>query len=36
MFVLRKILYGILVLYGVATLVFFLFNIIPGDPVLMM
>lgn len=36
MFVLRKILYGILVLYGVATLVFFLFNIIPGDPVRMM
>lgn len=36
MYIVRKILYGILVLYGVATLVFFLFNIIPGDPVRMM
>ncbi|MBQ3844874.1 MAG: ABC transporter permease [Bacteroidales bacterium] len=32
----RKILYGILVLCGVATLVFFLFTIVPGDPVRMM
>ncbi|MBQ6084002.1 MAG: ABC transporter permease [Bacteroidales bacterium] len=32
----RKILYGILVLWGVATLVFFLFTIVPGDPVRMM
>lgn len=32
----RKILYGILVLWGVATMVFFLFAIVPGDPVRMM
>ncbi len=35
-YVIRKILYGILVLWGVATLVFFLFTIVPGDPVRMM
>ncbi len=28
----RKILYGFLVLWGVITIVFFLFNILPGDP----
>lgn len=28
----RKILYGFLVLWGVVTIVFFLFNILPGDP----
>ena len=32
-FVLRKIGYGLLVLWGVVTLVFFLFNLAPGDPV---
>lgn len=35
-YIVRKILYGILVLCGVATLVFFLFTIVPGDPVRMM
>ncbi len=35
-YITRKILYGILVLWGVATLVFFLFTIVPGDPVRMM
>ena len=35
-YIVRKILYGILVLWGVATLVFFLFTIVPGDPVRMM
>ena len=28
--------YGILVLWGVLTLVFFLFNVLPGDPARMM
>ncbi|KAA2242474.1 ABC transporter permease [Chitinophaga agrisoli] len=31
-FLLRKILYGILVLLGVVVLVFLLFNVLPGDP----
>lgn len=35
-YVLRKVLYGVAVLLGVATLVFFLFNVLPGDPVRMM
>lgn len=35
-FVLKKIGYGLLVLWGVVTLVFFLFNILPGDPARMM
>ena len=35
-YIVRKILYGLAVLWGVVTLVFFLFNIIPGDPVRMM
>lgn len=35
-YVVRKLLYGIAVLFGVATLVFLLFNIMPGDPVQMM
>lgn len=35
-FVLRRLGYGILVLWGVATLVFLLFNILPGDPAAMM
>ncbi len=35
-YILRKLGYGILVLWGVATLVFFLFNLVPGDPVRMM
>ena len=35
-FLLNKIGYGFLVLVGVASLVFFLFNILPGDPARMM
>ncbi|TND03430.1 MAG: dipeptide/oligopeptide/nickel ABC transporter permease [Bacteroidetes bacterium] len=35
-FVLRKLLYGFLVLFGVITVVFVLFNVLPGDPALMM
>lgn len=35
-YITRKILYGIAVLFGVATLVFFLFTILPGDPAQMM
>ena len=35
-YIIRKLLYGIAVLWGVATLVFFLFNILPGDPAQMM
>ena len=35
-YITRKLLYGIAVLWGVATLVFFLFNILPGDPAQMM
>lgn len=32
----KRILYGLLVMLGVITLVFFLFNILPGDPARMM
>lgn len=35
-FIIRRIYYGIFVLLGVVTLVFFLFNILPGDPARMM
>ncbi|MBR1627390.1 MAG: ABC transporter permease [Bacteroidales bacterium] len=35
-YILKKIGYGILVIFGVVTLVFFLFNILPGDPARMM
>jgi ABC-type dipeptide/oligopeptide/nickel transport systems, permease components len=35
-YIIRKLLYGIAVLWGVATLVFFLFNMLPGDPAQMM
>lgn len=35
-FLLRRVFYGLLVLGGVTTLVFFLFNILPGDPARMM
>lgn len=31
-YALKRLLYGLLVLLGVVTLVFFLFNILPGDP----
>ncbi|MEX0981706.1 MAG: ABC transporter permease [Bacteroidales bacterium] len=33
---LRRIIYGFLVLWGVVTLVFILFNVLPGDPARMM
>ena len=35
-YIVRRILYGLLVLWGVASLVFFLFNILPGDPARML
>ena len=35
-FVAKRLMYGLLVLLGVVTLVFFLFNILPGDPARMM
>jgi len=35
-FIIRRILYGLFVLWGVITLVFFIFNILPGDPARMM
>jgi len=35
-YLVSKSLYGILVLFGVVSLIFFLFNIVPGDPVRMM
>jgi peptide/nickel transport system permease protein len=31
-YILKKIFYSFLVLFGVATIVFFLFNVLPGDP----
>lgn len=35
-YLLRKLLYSLLVLWGVLTLIFFLFNVLPGDPARMM
>lgn len=35
-FILRRLFYGILVLWGVVTIIFFLFNILPGDPARML
>ncbi len=35
-FIFQKLGYGILVLFGVVVVIFFLFNILPGDPVRMM
>lgn len=35
-YALKRIFYGLLVILGVVTLVFFLFNILPGDPARMM
>ncbi len=32
----KRLIYGLLVIFGVVTLVFFLFNILPGDPARMM
>ena len=31
-FILKKFLYGVVVLFGVITTIFFLFNVLPGDP----
>ena len=36
LFVIRKLIYGSIVLWGVLTVVFFLFNILPADPARMM
>ena len=35
-FLLNRLLYGLLVLFGVITMIFILFNILPGDPARMM
>ncbi|MDP2423013.1 MAG: ABC transporter permease [Bacteroidales bacterium] len=35
-FIAKRLFYGIFVLFGVITIVFFLFNILPGDPTRMM
>lgn len=35
-YVYRRLMYGILVLWGVVTVIFFLFNILPGDPARML
>ena len=35
-YIIRRLLYSLLILLGVVTLVFFLFNILPGDPAKMM
>ena len=35
-FILNKLFYGILTLYGVVTVIFLLFNVLPGDPARMM
>jgi len=35
-FILKRFLYGLLVLFGVVMIIFFLFNILPGDPARMM
>lgn len=35
-FIIRRLLYGALVLLGVVSLVFFIFNVLPGDPARMM
>ena len=31
-FIIKRLFYGLLVLFGVTTIVFFLFNVLPGDP----
>ena len=35
-FILNKFFYGILTLFGVVTVIFLLFNVLPGDPARMM
>ncbi|MFP4046216.1 MAG: ABC transporter permease, partial [Bacteroidales bacterium] len=34
-YLIKRILYAVLILWGVASLIFFLFNVLPGDPVRM-
>ena len=36
LFIIKKISYSLLVLFGVLTVIFFLFNVLPGDPARMM
>ena len=36
MYLLNKFLYSIITLFGVVTVIFFLFNVLPGDPAQMM
>ena len=35
-FIVRRLVYGVLVLFGVIVIIFFLFNVLPGDPARMM
>jgi peptide/nickel transport system permease protein len=35
-FILKKLFYGVVVLFGVITTIFFLFNVLPGDPAMVM
>jgi peptide/nickel transport system permease protein len=35
-FILKRLFYGLLVLFGVVTIIFLLFNVLPGDPARMM
>ena len=35
-FIIKRLTYGLLVMWGVASVVFFLFNVLPGDPARMM
>ena len=35
-YIARRLLYGLLVVFGVVTIVFFLFNVLPGDPARML
>ncbi len=35
-YIIKKLLYGLLVMYGVVTLIFLIFNALPGDPARMM
>ncbi len=35
-YILNKLFYGVLTLFGVVTVIFFLFNVLPGDPARMM
>ena len=35
-FIIKRLTYGLLVMWGVATVIFFLFNVLPGDPARMM